>query len=706
MPDSTGFLRDLALVLCVAAATTVVFQRLRQPVVFGYLLAGMIIGPYVPIPIAVDADTVHTLSELGVILLMFGLGLEFKLRKLFQVIPTAGIIALIQASALFLVGYMVGQALGWTSLESIYTGAIISISSTTIIVKAFAEQKAKGRYTELVYGILIIEDLIAIFLVTILTAISQGTGVSAASIGMTGARLALFLIGLVGIGLFLIPRFVRSVVRINSPETTLIASVGICFAAALLALAFGYSVALGAFIAGSLVAESGDEKIVETLVAPVRDLFGAIFFVAVGMMINPPLIAQHWGAVFILTVVVIIGNVLAVAAATFLIGFGTRTAVQTGMSLAQIGEFSFIIAGVGLAAGATRSFLYPVAVAVSALTTLITPWLIRASGPAASYVDRKLPKPLQTFAALHGSWMERLRSAPKEPVRHSRIRRLMRLMVIDVALFLLLVIGTAMEMGRLVAVLTGLMGFTAEGARLIVVAGAIVVSIPLLIGLVRTSRLLGFDLAARALPVAEDGKVDVAAAPRRMFIVMLQLMIVFVVGVPIVAITQPFLPPYRGTAVIIVVFAALGIAFWRNATNLQGHARAGAEVIVATLAHQMAQGELSDEESDEMSASLTQVNQLLPGLGEPVRVRIAANSVAVERTLAQLNLRSLTGATVLAITRADGHVVLPIGREVLHAGDVLALAGTYDAVQAARELLRPESVSPVPEASEETPVGE
>jgi CPA2 family monovalent cation:H+ antiporter-2 len=706
MTESTGFLRDLAFVLCVAAVTTVVFQRLRQPVVFGYLLAGMIIGPHIPIPLAVNANTVHTLSELGVILLMFGLGLEFKLRKLLQVVPTAGIIAVIQASTMFLFGYMVGQGLGWTTLESIYTGAMISVSSTTIIVKAFAEQRATGRYTELVYGILIIEDLIAIFLVAILTAISHGNGVSATSIGMTAARLVLFLIGLLGVGLLLIPRFVRSVISINRPETTLIASVGICFAAALLALAFGYSVALGAFIAGSLVSESGEEKTIEPLVAPVRDLFVAIFFVAVGMMIDPVLIAQHWGAVLILATVVILGNVIVVSTGTFLVGFGTRTAVQTGMSLAQIGEFSFIIAGVGLAAGVTRSFLYPVAIAVSALTTLTTPWLIRASGPAASYVDRKLPQPLQTFMALHGSWMERLRSAPREPVRHSRIRRLMRLMVIDIALLLLLVIGTSVEMDRLSAVLTVLMGFTAEGARLMIVAGAVLVAIPLLVGLVRTARVLGFDLATRALPVAEDGNVDVAAAPRRMFLVVLQLMIVCLVGVPIVAITQPFLPPYRGTAAIIIILAALGVAFWRNATNLHGHARAGAEVIVATLTQQMAKGDtLTDDESDEMSASLEQVNNLLPGLGEPVRVRIAPNSTAVDRTLAQLNLRSLTGATVLAITRSDSNVVLPVGREVLHAGDVLALAGTYDAVQAARELLRPASVSPAPDVSEETPMG-
>src|SRR5687767_9643883 len=395
--DAHLFLQNLAVVLCVAAVATVVFQRLHQPVVFGYLLAGMIIGPHIPVPLVADPATVHALSELGVILLMFSLGLEFTFRKLVKVSHQAGPVAVFQSTVMMSIGYMVGKLLGFTTMESIFTGAMIAISSTTIIVKAFQEQKVKGRVAELVFGILIIEDVIAIFLLAILTAITRSGTISPGDLGVTAIRLAMFLVGLIGIGLLVVPRTIRLVHRLGQPETTLVASMGICFAAALLALSFGYSVALGAFIAGSLIGESGEEKVIEHLVQPVRDMFAAIFFVSVGTLIDPALIAQHLGAVLALSAAVALGKVLFVSVSSFLIGNSPRTSVQTGMSLAQIGEFSFIIAAVGLSSGATRPFLYPIAVAVSAITTLTTPWLIRAAGPTAQWVDRKLPAPMQTF---------------------------------------------------------------------------------------------------------------------------------------------------------------------------------------------------------------------------------------------------------------------------------------------------------------------
>jgi CPA2 family monovalent cation:H+ antiporter-2 len=688
MHDAHDFLRNLALVLCVAAVTTVVFQRLRQPVVFGYLLAGMIIGPHIPIPLVVDEETVHTLSELGVILLMFGLGLEFSLRKMLQVGPTAGLVAIAQSSAMVWFGYLVGQAFGWTALESVYAGAIIAISSTTIIVKAFAEQGIKGKVVDIVFGVLIIEDLIAIFLLAILTAVSAGGGVSTSSLAITAGRLAMFLAGLVGIGLLVIPRLVRFIVRLNRPETTLVASVGICFAAALLALAFGYSVALGAFIAGSLVAESGEEKVVEHLVAPVRDIFAAIFFVAVGMLIHPALIAEHWQAVLVFTIVVIVGKVLAVSVSAFLTGYSVRTSVQTGMSLAQIGEFSFIIAAVGLSTGATRDFLYPVAIAVSALTTLSTPWLIRAAGPVATRIDRSLPRPLQTFAVLYGSWVQRVRGASPPGAGRPRVRRLIGLILLDVILLAILIIGISLEAERVGGILRRASGISSDLARLLVLAGAMVVAIPLLGGMIRSARFLGLDLALRALPAVPEGKIDLALAPRRALVVTLQLGIILLVGIPLLAVTQPFVPPLRSAGVVIAILVVLGIGFWRSALNLHGHARAGAELIVATLAQQMGKDEPS-RDTDGLG-EMHRVHQVLPGLGEPRVVRLAEGSPAINRTLAQLNLRGRTGATVLVITRSGEPVVVPTGREVLRAGDMLALAGAEESVEAAMRVLNGE----------------
>ena len=683
MPAAHDFVANLALVLCVAAATTLVFQRLRQPVVFGYLLAGLIVGPHVPIPLVADEAMVHALAELGVILLLFALGLEFSLRKLIRIGPTAGLIAVSQSGAMVFLGYVLGQAFGWTSLESVYAGAVIAISSTTIIVKAFAEQKVRGRFTDIVFGVLIIEDLVAIFLLAILTAASAGDAVGGGALLRKAAELAAFLAGFVVIGLLLVPRLVRAAARFGSAETALVTAIGICFAGAMLALKFGYSVALGAFIAGSLVAESGEAARIEHLVAPVRDVFGAIFFVAVGMLIDPTLVARHWVPVLVLAAVVIVGKVVAVSVSTFLTGYGTRTAVQTGMSLAQIGEFSFIIAGVGLTTGATRDFLYPVAVAVSAVTTLTTPWLIRAAGPIASYVDRRLPRPLQTFATLYETWLARLRENRSR--ERSRVRRMAWLLVLDAALLAALAIGATAALEPLAAWLEASLGLARGAGRLAVVVGAGLLALPLLFGLLRTVRALVTTLALEVLPGVPDGQVDGGAAPRRAFVVALELAILGAVGVPLLAATQPFLPPLRGPLVFLAVLAALGFALWRSTADLQAHTRAGAELIGAALARQMAPDRTTSESP---VAPLPDIAALLPGLGEPVALRLDSRDRAVGKTLAQLNLRSLTGAAILALGREGAPVVLPTGHELLRAGDVLALAGTPEAVRAATALLR------------------
>jgi len=682
--DSHSFLQNLAVVMCVAAVATVVFQRLRQPVVFGYLLAGLIIGPHIPIPLVADPQTVRALSELGV-LLMFSLGLEFSIRKLVQVSQKAGAVALFECSVMVSVGYLVGQMLGFTRMESVFTGAMIGISSTTIIVKAFQEQEVKGRVTELVFGILIIEDLIAIFLLTILTTIARSGAVSPSELAMTAVRLAMFLAGLIGFGILTVPRAVRAVQRLGNPETTLVASIGICFAAALLALSFGYSVALGAFIAGSLVAESGHEIEIENLVRPVRDMFAAIFFVSVGMMIDPTALTEHWRAVLALTLAVIIGKVLAVTIGAFLAGHGRRTAMKAGMSLAQIGEFSFIIASVGVASVAIGGWMYPVAIAVSAITTLTTPLLIKLSNRAAASIDHWLPEPIQTVAALYASWIERVRSAPRAPAERSKTNRIIRIILLDAALISVLVIAVDLEIDRFSALVAGLTGMATERVRFMVVLIAGLIMVPLIYGLITSAKALGNYLGRRAFAETPTGKVDLADAPRRALVILVQLAVVLAVGIPVVAITQPFLPPHQGAFVLALLTLVLLLALWRNAANLQGHARAGAQIIASALAHQMAS---TDGPSDE-TRLLQDLNTVLPGLGEPVAIRVAPQSIAVGRSLAQLNLRGATGATILAIKRGSQQIPTPLGREIIQSDDLLAVAGAEDAIAVARAIFSP-----------------
>jgi CPA2 family monovalent cation:H+ antiporter-2 len=686
MHDAHRFLETLAMVLCAAAVTTVLFQRLKQPVVLGYLLAGMLVGPHVSvIPFVADADVLQTLAELGVILLMFSLGIEFSLSKLLRVGPTAAFVAILQCSLMFWLGFVAGEALGWPRLASFYAGAAIAISSSTIIIKVFDEQNIKGQFTQLVFGILIVQDLIAVLLITVLTTLSRGTELSTLELAQMVGRLVAFIVALIVVGLLTVPRLMRAIVRLDRNETTVVASVGLAFGFALLAAQFRYSVALGAFLAGSLVAESGVEKTVERLVLPVRDLFAAIFFVSVGTIINPAQIAAHWPLVLLFLVLVVLGMVGSIALGAFLAGESVHNSVKTGMTLAQIGEFSFIIASVGTMTGAADRLLYPIVVAVSAMTTLLTPWLIRVAGPTAAWVDRKLPRSLQTFAALYGSWLDQLTTNQSDG-RVARIRGLLRWVALDAISLVAIIIGASVELEAVADWARSALQLPERWTKLAVVIGAAVLAAPFAVGLVRVAGYLGFELACRVFPSVDREKTDLAAAPRRLLVVTLQLAIVLVVGVPLVAITQPFLPPYVGAFALFLVFVLLAVAFWRGAANFQGHTRAAAQALAESLSRQTRKGRAIGQTQQAIQHG-EGIDQMFLGLGSPVPVELPPGAAAVGKTLAQIKLRGLTGATVLAIQRGDEAILVPSGHESLNAGDVLALAGTREAVAAARELL-------------------
>jgi len=698
MHDAREFLTALATVLCVAGLMTVLCQWLRQPVVLGYVLAGLVVGPHVPVPLVADRGVVQTLSELGVILLMFSLGLELRFARLAKLAPTAGITALIECSAMFWLGGAVGEWLGWSARESLFAGALVAISSTTVIVKAFDELHVSPALRERVVSVLIVEDVIAILLLALLPAMAEGEAVGWGELGRSLARFGALLVAMLALGALLVPRAMRAVLRLGRAETTLVASLGVCFAFALLAHALGYSVALGAFLAGSLVGESGGEESVAKLVHPVRDLFAAIFFVSVGMLIDPRLLWAHWPAVLVLAIAVIAGKTLFASTGAFLAGGGVRRSLETGMSLAQIGEFSFILASVGVASGAAREFLHPVAVAVSALTMLTTPWMVRAAPRAAARLDRKLPRRVQTFAALYGSWLEKLRSDESARTTASRLRRLAGLIALD-ALALATVVVALSVWGRALQTRLGeLLGVSSGLARAIVLAGALAIAAPLVLGLMRVARRVGVTLASAALPDARSGQLDLSIAPRRALGVTLQLATVLLVALPLLALLQPFLSPAASALGFALVLGALVVTFWRSTADLQGHVRAGATAILEALAAQ-ARGRPNSG-----AAALAQVGQLLPGLGEPEAYALSPLSAAVGRTLSALDLRGLTGATVLAITRGEREIVLPAAGEVLAAGDLLALAGTHEAVAAAKDLL--DAPPAAAAAAEKSPAGD
>ena len=677
---TTTVLEDLVVVLCTAAVTTVIFRRLRQPVLLGYLLAGLLVGPHVSLlPVVADPGRVAVISELGVILVMFGIGLEFSLRRLAAVLPTAGVAGVIQIGLMLWLGILVGQLAGWPTMDSVFLGAAVCISSTMVVARVFDEQGIRGKRTELVFGILIVEDLAAVLLLAVLTALASGATQTGALLAGTALRLLAFLVGLVVLGFLLVPRAIRGVASLRSAETLLVASVGLCFALSLLAHAFGYSVALGAFLAGSLVAESRREREVEQLVRPLRDLFAAIFFVSVGMSVDPHLIWEHAPAVLVVTVLVVVGQLASVTVGSFLSGHDVARSVWTGLSLAQLGEFSFIIAGLGAATGATGPALLPIVVAVAVITTFLTPILIRRADRIAAEVDRRLPHRVQTFATLYGSWLEARRRAiaAARDTSRGRTRRTVFFLGLDAVLLGGIVITTSLARLRLVGLLETKLGLAPALSRWLLLVGALAASVPFLFGILRGARRLGAELAQDSLPPAAPGRADFADAPRRALLVTIQLGIVMVVMLPLLAVTQPFLPLFSGAPILVLLFALLGVSFWRRADQLQEHVRAGAEVVVDALVRHGTQPE----------ASLETVETMLPGMGTLAEVAIGPRLAAAGRTLGEIELRGKTGATAIAVVRAGERLVAPRGRTQLLAGDVVCVAGTHDAVVAARELL-------------------
>jgi CPA2 family monovalent cation:H+ antiporter-2 len=672
-------LADVALIVGIAALLAIVFQRLRLPIVLGYLLAGLLVGPHLPTGFTVSPALAHPLSDIGVILIMFSLGLEFSLRRLIRIAPSGGLVALIECSLVAWLGYFCGRLLGWTATESIFAGALCAISSTTIIAKTFAEKGIHGRLSELVFSVLVAEDLIAILMLAVLTAVTGGGSVSAGFLGKTTLRLTGFLAVMLAGGMLVVPRLVRLVARLGRAEILVMTCLGLAFGFAFLAQQAGYSVAFGAFLAGALVAESGEAKVAERLVRPIRDIFAGVFFVSVGMLIDPGAIREHAGAVLVLVVVVVTGKVLGVGLGSFVAGHGVRLSIQSGMSLAQIGEFSFIIAGLGAATGVVRGFLFPVAIAVSAITALLTPTLIRGSASTAAYVDRRLPHAVQTYAALYGSWVQALGEARGRRTEWTRIKRLAGFLVLDVAIIAALVIASSLGRVRLAELLTG--RIHPMVAHALVNLSTIALALPFFWSALRSARRLGLLLAEGAFP-RKGHDVDLAEAPRRALRATLEVAMLFAAGAPLVALTQPFLPtsfPF-GLALIVGV-ALLALPFWRSTTNLQGHVRAGTQAILETLVAQSRSGKPA-------TTNLEDLRAMLPGIGEPTAVSIDGGAICVGRSLKELNLRGLTGATVLAIERGPGEVVFPAADEILRDHDLLVLTGTHEAVAAACELLK------------------
>ncbi len=394
MSDLPALFSDLALILVTAGITTVLFKWMKQPVVLGYIIAGFLIGPYFTwFPVIKDHTSVETWSEIGMVFMLFGIGLEFSFKKLKKVGGTVGITALTELITMCVVGFLVGKLLGWSKMDCIFLGAMLSISSTTIIAKAFEDMKLnREKFSGNVIGELVVEDLEAVLLMVILSTLAVSRTFDGMQLLTSILKLAFFLvIWFVG-GIFLVPTVLRWCRKFMTEETLTVFSVGLCFMMVVLANIAGFSSALGAFIMGSILAETLEADMIHKLVTPIKNLFGAIFFVSVGMMVSPHILVQYWWQILVITIVLLVFKVLSNTFGRLFAGQGLKSAMQGGFCFGQIGEFSFIIATLGLSYGVIDDFLYPIIVSVSIITTFLTPYTIKAAVPCHDLIVKRVPK--------------------------------------------------------------------------------------------------------------------------------------------------------------------------------------------------------------------------------------------------------------------------------------------------------------------------
>ncbi|AFJ57290.1 MAG: potassium transporter [Pseudomonadales bacterium RIFCSPLOWO2_12_60_38] len=557
-----SFIQDLAVIMLVAGVVTILFHRFKQPVVLGYIVAGFIIGPHTP-PFGLihDEDTIKTLAELGVIFLMFCLGLEFSLRKLFKVGATAFIAAFLEIVLMIWIGYEIGRWFDWSTMDSLFLGAILAISSTTIIVKALNDLKMKDqRFAQLIFGVLIVEDILGIGIIALLSSIAVSGTVSSGEVFSTVGKLSLFMIVALVIGILLVPRLLAYVAKFESNEMLLITVLGLCFGFCLLVVKLEYSMVLGAFLIGAIMAESRQLIKIEGLIEPVRDMFSAIFFVAIGLMIDPQILLQYAWPIAVITVAVVLGKMLSCGLGAFIAGNDGRTSLRVGMGLSQIGEFSFIIAALGMTLQVTSDFLYPVAVAVSAITTLLTPYLIRGADPLSLKIAALMPTRMSRVFGMYGEWLRSIQPQGEGAMLAAMIRKIILQVGVNLALVIAIFFAGSFFAGRIGGYLEGWVS-DQSWQKALIWGGALLVSLPFLIAAYRKLKALSMLLAEMSVKPEMAGRHTQRV--RRVIAELIPLLSLLVIFLLLAALSASILPTNKLLVLIAVVTAAVAAVLWR-----------------------------------------------------------------------------------------------------------------------------------------------
>ncbi|OGT56140.1 MAG: hypothetical protein A3F14_02370 [Gammaproteobacteria bacterium RIFCSPHIGHO2_12_FULL_43_28] len=632
---------DLALMLGVAGIVAIIFQRIHQPIVLGYLVAGMIIGPNTP-PYSFIKDTlnIQTLSQLGVIFLMFSLGLEFSFHKLMRVGFSASIIGLVEVLVMVLVGYTVGLTVGFTHYDSLFLGAALAISSTTIILKAIEELNLKTkRFAELIFGVLIVEDLLAILLLVALSTVVVTKNIFSFDMLHATNKLVLVVGSWFLVGYFLVPTIFRHISAYISQETLTIISVALCLFLVTTASYFHYSAALGAFIMGSILAETVLVHRIAKRINPIRDIFAAVFFISVGMLIDPVIIYEHWEVILILTLVTIVGKLTLTSLASFLTGQSITTSVRAGFSMAQIGEFSFIIVALGVSLHVVSAKLYPIVVAVSGVTTFTTPYLIRLSGWISGELDKRLPGRLKYFLNSYAAWVYRAQSASqKKPL----LRMVTTRLIIN---------------GIIVAILFTLVNhMLLPQLQMLITQRWLVSTISLLMSLVIASPFIwGMLFAYKQADIPSYARTKWSPAVFMVWLVTLTEIVVLTFAYFHSLITD--------TAVILIVIIFFSFAFQHLERSYHWFERQ----LLRNIKKQ--------------AGSHLRYEELAPWDTHLVEIIVGDHSPFRQKKLIELTLRQRFGINIVAICRGVNVIYAPRGNEMIKPRDKLIVLGNDEQLE-------------------------
>ena len=634
---------DLTLILGAAAVVTIICKLLKQPVVLGYVIAGFFVGPHFHVfPTISNIQSIKIWADIGVIFLLFGLGLEFSFKKLLKVGGVATVTAFTEVGLTMLLGYGVGKLLGWNTIDSLFLGGILAIASTTIIIRAFDELGVKNqKFTGIVTGVLVIEDLVAVLLMVLLSTVAVSQTFAGGEMIMSVLKLAFFLILWFVAGIFFLPTLLKQLHSLLNEEMLLIVSLALCFSMVVLATYAGFSPALGAFIMGSILAETTKAEKIEQLTKSVKNLFGAIFFVSVGMLIDPKMLVLHVIPIIAATLVLLFGKPLFVAIGAIAAGQPLKIAVQSGMSLSQIGELSFIIATLGLTLNVTSEFLYPVAVAVSVLTTFTTPYMIRFSEPVYKLIQKKLPV----------KWNNIISTYSVEAQNISEIsdwKRVLRFYFINVIIFSVIIISIILLSTQYLSPLFS--GY--RWNKLITVAVTLVILSPFLWALAfrRTQRKAYANVWIKS---SRRGPLILLLSSRVLLGVLYIGFLFDLLFSPLVAIT--------GVLVSIILLAILS-------KNIKAfYAKIEMRFLINL---------------NERETNISEKNELLsPWDTHITTFELNAQSPLVGKTLFESKIREEFGVNVVVIERGDIVINIPSRIERLYPNDKLSVTGTDEQLE-------------------------